>query len=86
MKRFGDYWRRAYECPFYQTNQEYELRCEAGVVRFTTTDGMQNFLNTCETEYRRCPIYNSLMIDYDVKEREEFEAKCRELAERSGRT
>ena len=83
MKRFGDYWRRAYECPFYQTNQEYEVRCEAGLIKFTTVEGVQNFLNTCETEYRRCPIYKALMIDYDTKEREEFEEKCREYASRN---
>lgn len=85
VKRFGDYWRRAFGCPFYQNNGEDILRCEAGHIRFDTREGIQNFLDTCEVKYLSCPIYKARMIDYEVKEREEYEAKCRELAEKNKR-
>ena len=69
-KRNGEYWRRAYECPFYLTNKIGHVECEAATIYFNTKPGIRSFLNTCETGYKDCPIYKSLMIDYDEKEKE----------------
>lgn len=67
-----DYWRRMFECPFYQTNWIDMIECEAGYISFDTREGIRKFMDlACDSNYLDCPIYKAKMIDYDVKEREE---------------
>lgn len=69
----GDYWHKAWSCPFFGWSKEQEVRCEGGVQlpfpdQETAVEYMNHYCAGRGGEWRKCSIASSLLRYYDRKD------------------
>ena len=66
-----EYWHKLFECPFYKWNEKRTIGCEGGRITIESKVAFLEFMETCETKWKSCPIARALMNDAERKYHEE---------------
>ena len=68
-----EYWHKPFECPFYLWNDKRTIACEGGRITIQSKIAFMEFMETCETNWKSCPIARAL--DNDEERRLDNEEK-----------
>lgn len=62
-----EYWHKPFECPFYLWNEKRTIGCEGGKIHIESKLAFMEFMETCETKWKSCPIAQALINDEERK-------------------